>query len=290
MKRILLAATILLSSYITNAQSDTTGTGNTTDTVKVGNFLIIRNGKEKNTYNDSIPPRRENYTIINIHGKKYYDDRRSMRTNLSTNFLVFDLGFANYNDKTDYSLPSVSSFVHDGLQKDDLKLKVGKSSNVNLWLFMQRLNIASHVVNLKYGLGLEMYNFRYKNDISFNSKNAAYIFQDTINFSKNKLFVSYATIPVMLNINTAPHRPNGFNISAGISAGYRIGAHTKQVSDERGKVKDHDDFDLASWKIAYIAELGFGPVRIYGSYSIKSMFDNDVKQNPYAIGLRFSNW
>ena len=66
MKRILLAGIIMLSSLITIAQTDTTGKENKEDTVYVGNFIIIRNGKEKNTYNDSMPPRHENYTIINI--------------------------------------------------------------------------------------------------------------------------------------------------------------------------------------------------------------------------------
>ena len=77
-------------------------------------------------------------------------------------------------------------------QKSDLKLITGKSSNVNIWLFMQKLNVADRVLNLKYGLGLEMFNFRYKNDISYNN-NPDYIYRDTIDFSKDKLYVGYAT-------------------------------------------------------------------------------------------------
>jgi len=287
MKRIFLAVITMLSFLITNAQTDTTG--NKQDTVMVGNFIIIKNNKEGDTYNDSIPPNGRDYKILHLKERREYDDRRSVRSRLSTNYLVFDLGFANYNDKTDYSSADVQSFVRDGLQKDDLKLRVGKSSNVNLWLFMQRLNVASHVLNLKYGLGLEMYNFRYKTNISFN-ENPAFIKMDTIDFSKNKLYVGYLSIPFMININPTPHRPDGFSLSAGISAGYRIGSHAKQISDERGKVKNHGDFDLNQWRVAYIAEVGFGPVHLYGSYSVNSLFDNSVDQVPYAIGVRFSNW
>ena len=291
MKRILLAGTIMLSSLITFSQTDTTGANNTTDTVKVGNFVIIRNNKDRDSNNDSIPPHRRDYTIINLKSRKIYDDRRSARSNVSTNFLIFDLGFANYNDKTDYSSAATQEFIKDGLQKDDLKLKSGKSSNVNLWFFMQRLNVVKHIINLKYGLGLEMYNFRYKNNISFNDNPASISAQDTVLFSKNKLFVSYATVPFMININPTPHKSNGFSLSAGISAGYRIGAHTKQISDERGKVKNHNDFDLNPWHVAYIAEIGLGPVHLYGNYSVNTLFDNKaIKQYPYVVGLRFSNW
>jgi len=288
MKRIFLAGMIVLSSLITKAQTDTTHSENNTDTVHVGNFIIIRNNKERNTYNDSLSPRGEDYSIINLKRHRY-DDRRVMRNNITTNWFIFDLGFGNYNDKTDYSSPQTTSFIHDGLQKEDLKLKTGKSSNVNIWLFMQRLNVVSHVVNLKYGLGLEMYNFRYKNNISYN-ENPPYIFRDTVDFSKDKLYVGYVTIPFMINLNPTPHRSDGFNVSFGMSAGYRIGSHTKQISDEHGKVKNHGDYDLNQWHIAYVAELGMGPVHLYGSYSVNSLFDNAVKQYPYAIGVRFSNW
>ncbi len=290
MKQFLLSGIIMLCSAICFAQTDTTGNGNNGDTVHVGNFIIIRNHREANTNYDSMPPRRENFTIINIPRRKEYHEQEShSHRAISTNYLIFDLGFANYNDKTDYSLPQTATFVHSDLQKSDLKLITGKSSNVNIWLFMQKLNVADRVLNLKYGLGLEMFNFKYKNDISYNN-NPDFIYRDTIDFSKNKLYVGYATIPLMININPTPHSHHGFSLSAGVSAGYKIGSHTKQVSDERGKVKDHGDFNLSPWRFAYVAELGLGPVHLYGSYSIKPMFDDVVKQHPYTVGLRFSNW
>ena len=83
---------------------------------------------------------------------------------------------------------------------------------------MQRLNLAKGYVNLKYGLGLEMFNFGYENSIRYNvSPN--FIYKDSINFSKNKLYAGYATVPFMLNINTSPGRKKGLSLSAGISAG-----------------------------------------------------------------------
>ncbi|MFT4153682.1 hypothetical protein [Parafilimonas sp.] len=288
MKRMLLTGIIMLSSLAIFAQTDTTGKPSTEDTVFVGNFIIIRNNKDRNTYNDSLPPRRGDYTIINIPKKSVYVHAPRPNRFISTNYLIFDLGFANYNDKTVYGSPEAANFAEDGIDKHDLKPITGKSSNVNIWLFMQKLNLTKHVLNLKYGLGLSMYNYRYSSNISFQEQ-APYIIMDTVDFSKNKLYAGYATVPFMLNVNPFTSRRHGLNFSAGVSAGYRIFTHTKQISDERGKVKNHDGFDLNDWMFAYVAEIGLGPVRVYGSYSINTLFE-DAKHYPYTIGLRFSNW
>jgi len=295
MKRILLAGIIMLSSIITIAQADTSGTGtrpdttgkkNSGDTVLVGNFIIIKNNKDRNTYNDSLAPKREDYTIINIPGHKHYYG--SSNKLITTNYLIFDLGFANYNDQTDYGTAQTAEFAEPGIVKHDLKLITGKSSNVNIWFFMQKLNLSKHVFNLKYGLGWNMYNYRWSSNIIFN-KNAPFVRMDTVDFSKNKLYVDYFTIPLMLNITPNPNQRRGFNFSAGISTSYRIGTHSKQISDERGKVKVHDAFNLNDWMFAYTAEMGLGPVRVYGMYSMSTLFE-DAKHYPYTIGLRLSNW
>ena len=284
MKQILLAGITMLSSLITIAQTDTTIKGNNEDTVFVGNFIIIKNNKDRNTHNDSLPPKREDYTIINIPGHHHHYS--GPEKNLTTNWLIFDLGFLNYNDKTNYNNPG--DFAAPGITKNDLKLINSKSSNVNIWLFMQRLNISDHVLNLKYGLGLNMYNYRYNSNISF-EEDPPYVIMDTLDFSKNKLYAAYATIPLMININPSPTHRHGFNFSFGVSAGYRMNTHTKQISDEFGKVKNHDNFNLDPWLLAYTAEMGIGPVRVYGSYSINTLFQ-DAKHYPYTIGLRLSNW
>ena len=132
-----------------------------------------------------------------------------------------------------------------------------------------------------------MFNFRYDNNISYN-KTPAYIFTDTINFSKDKLYTAYATVPMMLNINPWPNKKR-VSLSFGASAGYLVGSHTKQKSDERGKTKVRGDFDLNKWRFAYVGELALGPVRLYGSYSIQPLHDHTLKQYPYTIGLRLSN-
>jgi len=285
MKQLAFAIMAILCLQITYAQSDTIPP-NQPDTIKVGNFIIIKKDKKAVEENGST-----NINIsINPGDKTYYKKKHSA---ISTNWLILDLGFANLRDKTEYGSVAANNYLHANggapFTKDDLKLNTGKSSNVNLWFFMQKLNLTHQVVNLKYGLGLEMYNYRYDNNISYN-KNPAYIFRDSVDFSKNKLYVGYITVPLMININATPGKRNGFSFSAGVSAGYRIGSKNKQVSDERGKQKIRGDFDLNPWRFAYVAEMGIGPVRIYGSYSINALHQEGLVQYPYVFGLRLSNW
>ncbi len=48
---------------------------------------------------------------------------------------------------------------------------------------MQKLNLAKGYLNLKYGIGYEMFNLRYESNINY-SNNPAFIFKDSISFSK----------------------------------------------------------------------------------------------------------
>lgn len=290
MKCIILAAACLVITGKSFAQTDSTKS--TTDTIKVGNFIIIKkkNQEDHSGYNDNYDRH---------YGYNYRVVRRSHRNaNISTNWWIFDLGFANFRDQTDYAYAQAGSYFKvlrpaDGpVNQSSYHLISGKSSNVNIWIFMQKLNVIKHVVNLKYGLGLEMYNYRFDSRLSFRNDPQPYVFNDSIGFTKNKLYLEYLTVPLMININTTPDRNHGFSFSAGLSAGYLTNSRNKQISGERGKQKTKGDFNFEPWRVAAIGELGLGPVRLYGSYSLNKLQKDvtRVEQFPYTVGLRFSNW
>jgi hypothetical protein len=174
--------------------------------------------------------------------------------------------------------------------------------NVDLWFFMQRLNLIKHVVNLKYGLGLELNNYRFNSAVSFKEPGASpynpsqqidhsFAFRDSIGFSKNKLAADYITVPLMLNFRTNPNSRNGgLNFSTGVSVGYLYSSRNKQKSSDRGKQINRGDYDLQTWKFAYVGEIGLGPVHLYGSYSANSIFEKGLNLMPYTVGIRISNW
>lgn len=264
------------------AQTDTTQQEKSTpDTLRVGSIIIIKNGRENKTED--------------THHKNRPIHRSRWKNKVSTNWLVADLGFANHNDKTNYGSAEAQSFVHGATlakpaAESDFTVKTG-SFNFNLWLFMQRMSLYKQVVNLKYGAGIELYKYYYKSNIRYIEGSDPYVERQNISFKRNKLAFDYVTVPLMLNINPNPgHKNGGINVSAGISAGYLYGARNKQKSDDFGKQKFAGDFNLERWKLAYIAELGLGPVRLYGSYAITPLHQYGVDQYPYAVGVRFSSW
>ncbi len=290
MKRALYALAVLLLTVPGFAQNDTTRS-NEPDTIKVGNFVIIKKNKGSNSDSSNQSNSR---IIVDISTKGAdYDHTKSRHSNISTNWFILDLGFANLRDETIYGSPEANNYLTSNgnapFTGSDLDLNNGKSSNVNVWLFMQKLHVLKNVLNLKYGLGIEMYNYRYSNNISY-QKSPPSIIRDTIDFSKNKLAADFVTIPIMVSINPFPNRRQGLSFSVGVSAGYLYNSRNKQVSDERGKQKTKGDFDLNPWRLAYIGELGIGPVRVYGSYSYNTLHEYGLKQYPYTIGLRLSNW
>lgn len=288
MKRTLLAVTIMLVALTGFAQTDSTK-DNSTDTIKVGNFVIIK--KPKKTVEITIGTRNSSDST--------YSSKNRKKKNISTNWWIMDLGFANIREETNYASAQAGGYLRTVgtsslVTQNSMKLRAGKSSNVNLWFFMQKLNISKHVLNLKYGLGLEMYNFRYENNPSYRKDAAGnpYIFNDTVSFSKNKLYAGYITAPLMINVNPTPDKKKSFSFSAGVSAGYLVGSRNKEISDARGKVKYKGDFNLQPFRLAAVAEVGLGPVRLYGSYSFNKLHTDATRmeQYPYAIGIRFSNW
>ncbi len=229
------------------------------------------------------------------------------QSRVTTNWWIVDLGFANYNDQTNY-LNTGTYLVNNpapgapAISSSDFKLRTGKSVNVNIWVFMQKINLIKRNVNLKYGLGVELNNYRYKSGLTYQEKgtipfstgqvtNMPFIYrEDSIGFSKNKLAADYLTVPFMLNFaSTRTNDKKGISLSAGVSMGYLYSSRNKQKSDAFGEEKNKGEYDLEKFKFSYIGELGLGPVRLYGSYSPQSMYERGLDIRPYTLGFRLSN-
>lgn len=288
MKRIITLSVALCTLMTSFAQTDTTGTQNkppAEDTIRIGGMVIIRKAgnKGKDGEND------KEYKIRSRRGDK--------KSNLTTNWWIFDIGFSNYNDNTNYGSAAAQAYA-PGSNETWFELKDGKSRNVNVWIFMQKLNVAMHVVNLKYGLGLELNNYHFKRPIRYDANPPAVVNAPVVSldgtigrtYDKNKLAADYLTVPMMLNFNFTPNRKNGFGLSAGVSVGYLYSARNKTITSDEKKKKAKDDFDLEKWKLSYVAELSLGPVRFYGSYAFKNMYERGLDITPYNFGFRFSNW
>lgn len=306
MKKYLLSlVTIIVISA--SAQTDST-LHKKQDTIQIGSILIVNKKEAEDPHfktvlkiGDASYGKTKDGELGWIKGdfkktKISIDKGPKKLKPISTNWWVFDLGYANYVDRTPFLLYTAIpnyALVPRYVTNTDLKLNNAKSSNVNIWIVQQKASLYKNIWNLKYGVGIEMYNFRLEQPISFSNSAPNKMYFDNVNFSKNKLFVEYLTVPLQLNFQSNPDNNKSFYASLGVSAGYLLQAHTKQISQERGKQKVHGNFNLNDFKMATIGELGVGDIRLYGSLSMTNLFDKkftNIDMAPFAVGIRFSKF
>ena len=289
--------------------SDTVLTGS--DTLKIGSILIV-NKKEAEAPNFKTiikigdasygRPKDGDYGWIKGDFKKTrieINNTPKKLKNTETNWWIFDLGFANFVDKspTLYWLAANPNALPYSpgpvMSPENFSLINKKSTNINVWVVTQKINIYQHKLNLKYGLGIEMFNFRFDKPISFRENITNNVKYDVVSFTKNKLLVRYLTVPVQINFSPNPTNRKAFYASIGMSAGYLWNAKNKQISGERGKEKFRGNFNLNDWRFATIGELGVGALRLYGSFANSNLFNNNqsfIDMQPFAVGLRFSKF
>lgn len=290
MKAVLLLVMITCGGQ-TFGQKDSVTVTRSNDTLRIGGIVILKNGDTA----------RQKRVVVSV-GR----NRKPERSNVRTVSFIFGIGFSAWADNTDYAAATAgSSLVNQpgtsALSEKDFKLRTGKSVNINFLVVGQRVSLIKHKLNLKYALGLDLNNYRFKSNISFsegglNPYNTsedishAFVYRDEEHFTKNKLSADYITLPVMFNFTSNPgsYGSSGLSLSAGISMGYLYSARNKQKSDASGKQKNRGDYDIDKWKFSYVGELGVGPIHLFGSYSPKSMFKNDLNFRPYAIGIRLT--
>ena len=269
-QKMILPLFMLGTSLTSIAQTDTIAvlaTKNDTivlaankDTVKIGSILIVtkkesedRNFKTVLKIGDASFGKPNDGELGWISGdfkktKIEISKGPKKLKNIQTNWWTLDLGFANYHDKspTIYWLaahPDILPYGPGPIQSSSFSLNNKKSTNVNLWVVQQKVNVYQHKINLKYGIGLEMFNFRFEKPISFREDISGYVKYDDAVFTKNKLLVKYLTIPLQINFKPNPNLKKGFYASVGMSAGYLLNAKNKQISEERGKEKFGGNFN-----------------------------------------------
>jgi hypothetical protein len=212
--------------------------------------------------------------IIRRQEKKERRDRKENYLDLGVNT------FVNLPDNTTgvYDLkPLGSRYVSIG------SLREGRIGGQNSPLY------------IRGGLELAFNNFMFDNNqylVNENGRTEILAYPETgRSLEKSKLTYSTLNVPVNFSLQFKNHNgKEGFNISAGGFAGYRLGAHTKLKYQEDGKTrkdKERDGFNLEDFQYGATFALGYRDLQLFGKYNLNSLFKNDRGPDMQVVSFGF---
>jgi hypothetical protein len=243
--------------------------------------------------------------VIKTDGIRYEKTTKGTKKekSIDVTFAAVDLGINTLQDNTNYLTAIAAAQLQvPAVQRNSslFDLRTEKSMNVNIWPVMGKgrlLKTSRQKIYLSTGVGVQIYNFRYANGIDYvpngptlQGIGSSPITYDNTNFKKNKLVVTYLSVPLNLTFKTKMANKLWLVYGFGVTGGFRINSYTKQVSDLRGKQREHGNFNLNQFNSAVTAEFGLDNYfRLYASYQLTNMYNttSGLDQHPFCIGLRF---
>jgi len=193
-----------------------------------------------------------------------------------------DLGLSRYLDHGSFTLSPETDF---------LEFEGWKTHNIGFEFFQMGYRFNPNVKVYIAG-GLDWTHIRLKKNISFQKDQSELTpVTEDIEFKKNRFSSQYLRIPLSFQFRTNEDK-NGkrFYFVTGPEIGFLLAGKQKQVSDERGKVKIKDDFNLAPFRYGGFVRLGYQNLGLYTKFYLNDVFAE--KQGPadfknLAFGLTY---
>ncbi len=156
-------------------------------------------------------------------------------------------------------------------------------------LFQKNIHLYRNNINLATGLGLTWYHYNLRGSYSF-QPNVDYTFAapDSLDYSRNRLNMCYANIPLYLEFNTNnTDASHSFHFGAGAQFGYNVFKNKlKQKYELEGKTykrKIKDDFNVNPFKVDLIARIGYGSYTLFASYALTELFEKDKGPSLFPV-------
>lgn len=181
---------------------------------------------------------------------------------------------------------------------DDAKLfslNTGKSWAFH-WNFLQiNAGIFRNKVGLVTGLGINFNNYNFEKQVKINSRDSSfsYLTLDNVNsYKKNKLFISYLTMPLILEFQLhkkARPAKTTFFLSAGVIGSVKIASRQKQIYADNQVYIDKNDFNLNPLNLDATARIGNNSFTLFANYGITTLFEKNKGPQlyPLTVGLGF---
>ena len=173
---------------------------------------------------------------------------------------------------------------------------VAKSLLFNLNTFQHKFSLIGDVFGLTTGYGF-----------SFNTTEltSSYVLQhdaDTVfavanpsqAYKRNTLYVSYFTVPLLLDFTTNNAYKKAFYINAGVVGGVRMYSHQRftgsYANGDKFENVTKSAFNLNTWMLDATVRMGYGYFGLFANYSVLGMFKEGTTTGVYPLrfGISFN--
>ncbi|MBC8054547.1 MAG: PorT family protein [Sphingobacteriaceae bacterium] len=175
-----------------------------------------------------------------------------------------DLGLAKFTDNGSFTLKPKNQF---------LETETWKTNNIGFEFFQMGYRFNSNF-KIYLGTGIDWTHMRLKQNVTLKPDEAMLdTVQESINFKKNRFSSTYLRVPLSFQIRTNDdQKGNKVYFVFGPEIGFLINGKVKQVSEEKGKQKVKDDFNLNPFRYGVFGRLGYDNFGLYVKYYNSDVF------------------
>ena len=181
-------------------------------------------------------------------------------------------------------------------------------TNVNVRAINQGVNIyamlnypiANSNFSLAAGLGVSSHNFYSDATPIIGESGTSFIkldekHQKKVDYSINKINVTYIDIPIEIKFKTRAERSKRFKASIGCKIGYNISNHTKYRGED--VIENTSDYitlkksnikNINDWNYGITARIGYGRYNLMAYYSLSKLFEKNKGPQIYPISIGIS--
>ncbi|WP_270089321.1 outer membrane beta-barrel protein [Sphingobacterium sp. SYP-B4668] len=205
------------------------------------------------------------------------------RTFYGITFARVDWGFSRIIDNGSFNLSDDNQF---------LNYKRGKTTNFGFDVAQFGVRMNNHL-RIYLSTGFEWNYTRLKENVLLNKNSTPLSYEvldrNDVNFEKNILTSTYLRIPLTVELRSR-RMANGdrLKVAFGPIGGVLLKGSQRLKSEENGKQKFRDDYNLQQFQYGAFVRAGFGNVGLFSKYYFNDIFEKSPNQkdlNNFTFGL-----
>lgn len=265
MKILLFSVTsafiLLFTLPIAYAQKDTTKKAKVIININIGGSKIFSHSKK-----DSVAK------IDSTENERFFS---------GITFTRLDFGFSKLVDNNSFALSPSNQF---------LDYRSSKTSHISFDVLQLGYRFTPQFkFYLSAGFDWTIIRLRQNITMQKNMSTLNYINEPVV-FSKNRFSSSYLHIPLNFEYRTKRDKNgNRFYVVASPEIGFLLNAKVKQITTERGKQKEYDDYNFAPFRFGCAFRMGYDGIGVFAKYYATDMFDSAPQKGlkNMAFGVTF---